>query len=330
MIMNKDVFCLENRKGIIMKLVIIEPIGVQKETLMEMAKEALGNQVEIVAYDTKTTDTQELIKRGKDADIIVVSNLPLNREVILGCENLKLLSVAFTGIDHIAMDACREKGVMVCNCAGYSTVAVADLVFGMLISLYRNIIPCDKVCREEGTKDGLIGFELEGKKFGIVGFGAIGSRVAKIAMAFGCEVYAYSRTKKEIPGVTFTDLDTLLENCDIVSLHTPLNESTKGLINKDRIAKMKSNAILINTARGPVVDSNALADALKEGKIAGAGIDVFEIEPPIKSDHPLFHAPNTIVTPHIAFASKEALVKRAVIVFENVRKWLENEPQNVM
>lgn len=313
-----------------MKLVIIEPIGVQKEKLIEMAKEALGNQVEIVAYDTKTTDTNELIMRGKDAEIIVVSNLPLNREVILGCEKLKLLSVAFTGIDHIAMDACKEKDVMVCNCAGYSTVAVADLVFGMLISLYRNIIPCDKVCREEGTKDGLIGFELEGKKFGIVGLGAIGSRVAKIAMAFGCEVYAYSRTKKEIPGVTFTDLDTLLETCDVVSLHTPLNESTKGLINKDRIAKMKANAILINTARGPVVDSSALADALKEGKIAGAGIDVFEIEPPIKSDHPLFHAPNTIVTPHIAFASKEALLKRAVIVFENVKKWLENEPQNVM
>ncbi len=313
-----------------MKLVIIEPIGVQKEKLIEMAKEALGNQVEIVAYDTKTTDTNELIMRGKDAEIIVVSNLPLNREVILGCEKLKLLSVAFTGIDHIAMDACKEKDVMVCNCAGYSTVAVADLVFGMLISLYRNIIPCDKVCREEGTKDGLIGFELEGKKFGIVGLGAIGSRVAKIAMAFGCEVYAYSRTKKEIPGVTFTDLDTLLETCDVVSLHTPLNESTKGLINKDRIDKMKANAILINTARGPVVDSSALADALKEGKIAGAGIDVFEIEPPIKSDHPLFHAPNTIVTPHIAFASKEALLKRAVIVFENVKKWLENEPQNVM
>lgn len=313
-----------------MKLVIIEPIGVQKEKLIEMAKEALGNQVEIVAYDTKTTDTNELIMRGKDAEIIVVSNLPLNREVILGCEKLKLLSVAFTGIDHIAMDACKEKDVMVCNCAGYSTVAVADLVFGMLISLYRNIIPCDKVCREEGTKDGLIGFELEGKKFGIVGLGAIGSRVAKIAMAFGCEVYAYSRTKKEIPGVKFTDLDTLLETCDVVSLHTPLNESTKGLINKDRIAKMKANAILINTARGPVVDSSALADALKEGKIAGAGIDVFEIEPPIKSDHPLFHAPNTIVTPHIAFASKEALLKRAVIVFENVKKWLENEPQNVM
>ena len=313
-----------------MKLVIIEPIGVQKEKLIEMAKEALGNQVEIVAYDTKTTDTNELIMRGKDADIIVVSNLPLNREVILGCEKLKLLSVAFTGIDHIAMDACKEKDVMVCNCAGYSTVAVADLVFGMLISLYRNIIPCDKVCREEGTKDGLIGFELEGKKFGIVGLGAIGSRVAKIAMAFGCEVYAYSRTKKEVPGVTFTDLDTLLETCDVVSLHTPLNESTKGLINKDRIAKMKANAILINTARGPVVDSSALADALKEGKIAGAGIVVFDIEPPIKSDHPLFHAPNTIVTPHIAFASKEALLKRAVIVFENVKKWLENEPQNVM
>lgn len=313
-----------------MKLVIIEPIGVLKEKLMDMAKEVLGNKVEIIAYDTKTTDTNELIKRGKDADIIVVSNLPLNRDVILECKNLKLLSVAFTGIDHIAMDACREKGVMVCNCAGYSTVAVADLVFGMLISLYRNIIPCDKACREEGTKDGLIGFELEGKKIGIVGFGAIGGRVAKIAKAFGCEVYAYSRNKKDIEGITFTDLDTLLETCDIISLHTPLNESTKGLMNKDKIAKMKTSAVLINTARGPIVDSNALADALKEGRIAGAGIDVFEIEPPITSDHPLFHTPNTIVTPHIAFASKEALEKRAVIVFDNVRKWLENKPQNVM
>lgn len=313
-----------------MKLVIIEPLGIPQEKLLEIAEKALKNKVEIIAYDTKTTDTAELIERGKDADIIVVSNLPMNSEVIEGCKQLKLLSVAFTGVDHIAMDTCKKNGVTVCNCAGYSTVAVADLVFGMLITLYRNIIPCDKRCREEGTKDGLIGFELEGKKFGIVGMGAIGMRVARIAMAFGCEVYAYTRTEKEMEGVTFTDLDTLLETCDIVSLHTPLNDSTRGLINEERIAKMRRNAVLINTARGPIVDSSALANALLEGRISGACIDVFENEPPVDADHPLLHSPNTIVTPHIAFASKEAMVKRAIIVFDNVAKWLNHEPQNVM
>lgn len=313
-----------------MKLVIIEPLGMPQEKLLEIAEKALKNKVEIIAYDTKTTDTAELIERGKDADIIVVSNLPMNSEVIEGCKQLKLLSVAFTGVDHIAMDTCKKNGVTVCNCAGYSTVAVADLVFGMLITLYRNIVPCDKRCREEGTKDGLIGFELEGKKFGIVGMGAIGMRVARIAMAFGCEVYAYTRTEKEMEGVTFTDLDTLLETCDIVSLHTPLNASTRGLINEERIAKMKRNAVLINTARGPIVDSSALANALLEGRISGACIDVFENEPPVDADHPLLHSPNTIVTPHIAFASKEAMVKRAIIVFDNVAKWLNHEPQNVM
>lgn len=313
-----------------MKLVIIEPIGVEKERLLSLAAEALGDKIEITYYDTKVTDTETLIERGKDADIIAVSNLPLNEDVINGCKNLKLLSVAFTGVDHIAMETCKKNGVMVCNCAGYSTAAVADLVFGMIITLYRNIIPCNKVTREEGTKDGLIGFELEGKKFGVIGTGTIGMRVANIARAFGCEVYAYSRTQKEVQGITYVDLDTLLSTCDIVSIHTPLNESTKGLIHGEKLALMKKNAILINTARGPIVDSKALADALNSGKIAGAGIDVFEKEPPIEKDHPLFHTPNTVVAPHIGFATKEALVKRAVIVFDNVVKWMENKPQNVM
>ena len=182
-----------------MKLVIIEPLGVEEEKLMEIAHKALPDSVEIVSYQTKVTDTESLIERGKDADIIMVANLPLNAEVIKGCKNLKMLAVAFTGIDHIAMDACKEQGITVCNCAGYSNAAVSDLVFGLLISLYRNIISCDQVVREEGTKDGLVGFELEGKKFGVIGTGAIGTRVAKIAQAFGCEVYAYSRTVKDLP-----------------------------------------------------------------------------------------------------------------------------------
>lgn len=313
-----------------MKLVIIEPLGVEQEKLLAMAAEQLPESVEVVYYDTRVTDTETLIERGKDADIIAVSNLPLNADVIDGCKNLKMLSVAFTGVDHIALDACRRNGVLVSNCAGYSTAAVADLVFGLLISLYRNIPACNEVVRREGTKDGLVGFELEGKKFGVVGTGAIGLRVAAIAQAFGCEVLAYSRTKKDVPGITYTDLDTLLSQCDIVSLHTPLNDSTRGLIGKEQLALMKKNAVLINTARGPVVDSQALAEALNAEQIAGACIDVFETEPPIKKEHPLLNAKHVIATPHAAFATKEALVKRAVIVFDNITAWLNNAPQNVM
>jgi phosphoglycerate dehydrogenase-like enzyme len=313
-----------------MKLVIIEPLGVEQEKLLAMAAEQLPESVEVVYYDTRVTDTETLIERGKDADIIAVSNLPLNADVIDGCKNLKMLSVAFTGVDHIALDACRRNGVLVSNCAGYSTAAVADLVFGLLISLYRNIPACNEVVRREGTKDGLVGFELEGKKFGVVGTGAIGLRVAAIAQAFGCEVLAYSRTKKDVPGITYTALDTLLSQCDIVSLHTPLNDSTRGLIGKEQLALMKKNAVLINTARGPVVDSQALAEALNEERIAGACIDVFETEPPVKKEHPLLNAKHVIATPHAAFATKEALVKRAVIVFDNITAWLNNAPQNVM
>ncbi|MBP3926212.1 MAG: hydroxyacid dehydrogenase [Clostridium sp.] len=313
-----------------MKLVIIEPLGVEREQLLSMASSALPADLEIVYYDTRVTDTETLIERGKDADIIAVSNLPMNAEVIHGCKKLKMLSVAFTGVDHIAMDACREDGVLVCNCAGYSTAAVADLVFGMIISLYRNIIACNEIIRKEGTKDGLVGFELESKKFGIIGTGAIGLRVASIARAFGCEVLAYSRTVKNIEGIRYVSMDELLSTCDIISLHTPLTPATRGLIGRDELAKMKSSAILINTSRGPVVDSTALADALNEGRIAGAGIDVFENEPPITADHPLLHAKHVIATPHVAFATREALVKRAVIVFDNVAKWISGTPQNVI
>ena len=289
-----------------MKLVIIEPLGVEKDKLLSIAQNALKDSVEIVYYDTKTTDTQELIERGKDAEIIVVANNPLNAEVINGCKNLKLLSVAFTGIDHIAMDACKANGVIVCNCAGYSTAAVSDLVFGMLIMFYRNLAACD------------------------AGTGAIGMNVARIAAAFGCEVLAYSRTKKEMDNVRYVSLDELMAESDIISLHVPSNAETKGLISAEKIALMKPNAVLINTARGPVLDSQALADALNNDKIAGACIDVFETEPPIAKTHPLVNAKHTILTPHVAFASKEAMVKRAVIVFDNVVKYLNGTPQNIM
>lgn len=313
-----------------MKLVIIEPLGVEKEKLLNIANEVMGDKVEVVYYDTRVTDTAELINRGKDADIIVEANLPLNADVIKGFEKCKLLSVAFTGIDHVAVDACKAQGIMICNCSGYSNAAVTDLVFGMLISLYRYISKCDEAVRNGKTKDGLVGFELEGKKFGIVGTGAIGMNVAKVAQAFGCEVYAYSRTVKEGTGIKYVSLDELMSECDIISLHVPSNAETKHMINADKIALMKKNAVLINLARGPVLDSQALADALNEDRIAGACIDVFEMEPPIPSDHPLLNCKNTLLTPHVAFATKEAMVKRAYIVFDNVVKFLDGTPQNVM
>ncbi|MDU6039519.1 2-hydroxyacid dehydrogenase [Clostridium butyricum] len=313
-----------------MKLSILEPLGVEKEKFLDMAEKVLGDRVEITYYDNRVEDIETLIERSKDAEIVVLSNFQYRKDVIEKCPNLKMICVAFTGVDHVDIDYCKDRGITVCNCAGYSTVAVADLVFGLLINIYRNIVECNIVTRKGGTKNGLVGFELEGKKFGVIGTGAIGMRVANIAKAFGCEVYAYSRTVKEGKEIKYVDLNTLLSTCDVISLHVPLNENTKGLINEENIKLMKKNAVLINTARGPVVDSKALSDALKNNIIAGAGIDVFEIEPPIPVDHVLFDAPNLIVTPHVAFATKESMVKRAEIVFDNIDKYINGSSQNVI
>lgn len=313
-----------------MKLVFLEPLGISQRKLEEMAREKLGDRVELVLYDTRVEDAAALIERSKDADIVVLSNFKYREEVLSHCPKLKMICVAFTGVDHVDMAYCRAHHITVCNCAGYSTVAVADLVFGLVIALQRRLIACNEAARAGGTKNGLVGFELEGKKFGVVGTGAIGLRVAKIAQAFGCEVLAYSRTKKDVPGVTYTDLDTLLSACDIVSLHVPQTAETVGLIGREQLALMKKSAILINTARGPIVDSMALSQALKDGVIAGAGVDVFESEPPIAKDHPLFSAPHLIATPHVAFATAESMQKRAVIVMENLDAFLSGMPQNVV
>ena len=316
-----------------MKIVIIEPLGITPEKLAEATAAVKARGHEIVAYDTKEEDQDKLAERGKDADIIIIANQPFRKNVIEKCKNLRLLSVAFTGVDHIDVGFCKEKGICVCNAAGYSTNAVAELAFGLVISVLRNIPACDAVCRKEGTKAGLVGGELFGKTFGVVGTGAIGSKVAKIAQAFGCKVVAYSRTVKpemQGAGIEYLPLEDVLKVSDIVSLHVPLNDKTKGLIGEKEIALMKKNAILLNTARGPVVDSEALAKALNEERIAGAGIDVFEMEPPVPAEHPLLHSKHTVVTPHVAFASHEALFTRAQIVSENILKWEDGKPQNVI
>ena len=312
-----------------MKIVLLEPLGVPEATIRRYA-EALEKDGHTFAAYPKDTDPAVQIERAKDADVIMIANMPLSGQVIESCPNLKFIDVAFTGVDLVDVEFCRERGIHVCNCAGYSTVAVADLVFGFVIDLARNILACNDAVRKGKTKQGLVGFELEGKKFGVIGAGAIGERVLKIAQAFGCETYAYNRSVKEIPGVTFVSMEDLLKTCDIISVHVPQTKDTIGLIGKEQFAVMKKNALFINTARGPVVDSQALADALNEGKIAGAAVDVFEMEPPVPQEHILLHAKNLIATPHVAFASQQAFEKRAVIVAENIKSWLAGNMQNVI
>jgi D-3-phosphoglycerate dehydrogenase len=316
-----------------MKIVIIEPLGVKEEKLADILDKLNGKDCEIVKYTDRKEDSETLIERAKDADVVILTNLPFRKEVIEQCKNLKMISVAFTGVDHVDVAYCKERGITVCNAAGYSTNGVAELTFGLAISVYRDLKISDATVRASKGRGALLGRELNGKKFGIVGTGAIGMRVAEIAKAFGCEILAYSRTQKDEflkLGAKYLSLDELMAESDIVSLHLPLNEHTKGLIGKEEIAKMKESAILINTARGPIVDSEALAEALNNDKIAGAGIDVFEVEPPIPSTHPLVDAKNTILAPHIAFATEEALLIRADIVVENIVKWIDGNPQNLI
>lgn len=308
-----------------MRIAVMEPLGVEQEKFMQIAREAVGDDVEIVCYDTRTTDVEELGRRGRDADIIAIGNLPFPREVLEKCENVKMLAVAFTGLDHVDLKYCGERGIKVQNCAGYATTAVAELTFGLLLDLCRNIGKCDTAARNGGTKAGLIGFELEGRTMGIVGTGAIGARVAKLAAAFGMDVIAYSRTPGKVAGVRYVSLEELLAQADVVSLHVPLTDETRGMIGAEELALMKKTAVLVNTARGPVVDTKALADALNSGRIAGAAIDVFDKEPPLDADEPLINAKNTVVTPHVAFATDESMIKRAEIEFRNIAEFIKDK-----
>ena len=308
-----------------MRIAVMEPLGVEQEKFMQIAREAVGNDVEIVCYDTRTTDVEELGRRGRDADIIAIGNLPFPREVLEKCENVKMLAVAFTGLDHVDLKYCEERGIKVQNCAGYATTAVAELTFGLLLDLCRNIGKCDTAARNGGTKAGLIGFELEGRTMGIVGTGAIGARVAKLAAAFGMDVIAYSRTPGKVEGIRYVSLEELLVQSDVVSLHVPLTDETRGMIGEKELALMKKTAVLVNTARGPVVDTKALADALNSGRIAGAAIDVFDAEPPLDADEPLINAKNTVVTPHVAFATDESMIKRAEIEFRNIAEFIKDK-----
>jgi len=312
------------------KVAFIEPLGISGEELSNIINEYISKDIVCDYYDDVPTSKEEVIKRIGYADTVVLAQVKIDKEIIDTCPNIKFINIAFTGVDHVDVEYCKSKNINVSNASGYSTVAVADLTFGLILDLYRNIDKCDVATRNSGTKAGLVGNELEGKTIGLIGAGKIGGRVASIAKAFGLKVLTYARHNPNIEGTTYTDLETLLKESDIVSLHIPATNETKCMIGKKQLELMKNSAVLINTARGAVVDNEALKEALVNKVIAGAGIDVFDYEPPLNKDYCLVDAPNCILTPHIGFATKEAFIKRAHIVGENLKEYSNNNQINII
>ena len=262
----------------------------------------------------------------------MIANNPYPAEVVRAADALKMIAVAFTGIDHVGLDACRERGVTVCNCAGYSDVSVVELTVGLAIDVLRKVVPANAATRAGGTSAGLMGREISGKTVGIVGVGHIGCAAGRLFRAFGARVLGYARHESAAAadaGIEQVSLGQLLAESDIVSLHVPLNDSTRGWFDADKISAMRDGAVLVNCARGAIVDNDALAAALNGGKLSGAGIDVFDMEPPLPTGYALASAKNCVLTPHVAYLTEEAMQRRAKIEFGNVESWLAGTPTNV-
>lgn len=308
-----------------MKIVAVEPIGISRQRAEELAERYAAKGCDFVVYPDRKEDEQTLVERMKDADVVIVSNIRLSRNVLEQCPKLKFLNVAFTGLDHIDQDYCREKGIVIRNASGYATQAVAELAVGLMLDVYRKITPFDASTRNLQGRNNILGRELHGKTVGLVGTGAIGLRTAAILKAFGCRLLAYSRTERQEAldmGIEYTTLEDLMQRSDIISLHTPLTAQTKGLISREMLELCKPSAIIINTARGAVIDNKALAEMLNEGCISGAGIDVYEYEPPLQSNHPLLSAKNVVLLPHVAFATEESFSIRVDIILRNLDEYL--------
>ena len=314
-----------------MKVAILESLGIGEEELLSLEKPFLEKGVEFVHYD-RSLDENVLLSELDGADAAIIANMPFPSSVIAKSGSLKFIDVAFTGTDHVGLDAAKKKGIAVSNASGYSNEAVSELVLGMVLSFMRNISKVEERCRNGKDKTGLVGNEVKGKTVGIVGLGKIGRRTAEIFSCLGAKILACSRSRhSDAPSyVSEVEMDELLASSDIIILHCPLTPETRGLIGEKELERMKSSAILVNVARGPVVDEKALCEALEKGEIRGALVDVFDKEPPLSLDTPLLSAPNTLLTPHVAFATKESMSLRAEIVFENLRAWMEGQQINVI
>lgn len=288
-------------------------------------------------YDRTPAD--KVIERAKGAHILIINKTVVTKEILDALSpELEYIGLQSTGYNVVDCEHARKLGVTVCNIPSYSTNAVAQLVFAFIlqitneVTLHADAVRNGEWCRCEDFcfwKKPLT--ELAGKTIGIIGFGAIGQKVAQISRAFDMKILAYNPRPKSAGNldVAFTDMDTLLKKSDIITCHCPLTSETKGLINAENIAKMKNSAIFINTSRGPVVDEQALADALNSSKIRAAGLDVLETEP-ARTDNPLLTAKNCYITPHIAWAALETRARLLKILEENLEAYISGKPQNVV
>lgn len=316
-----------------MKVALIEPLRVPIELIHELAQPIKDRGHEFIYYDKKTTDPGELISRSRDADILMIGNNPLPGEVVEQLEKTQLINIAFTGVDHVGREEARKKGIKLANAAGYSNQSVAELVIGLTLDVYRLLSKGNQAVRTADFFEPIQGREIRGKTVGIVGTGNIGLKTAELFKAFGADLIGYSRSEKAEAkdlGLRYLPLEQVMMESDIVTLHLPMNNETRGIISEDQLSLMKESAVLINCARGPIVDNQALAKYLNSEKISGAGIDVFDMEPPLPEDYPLLDAKNTVLTPHVAYLTDEAMIARAHIAFDNTLSFLKGSPKNII
>lgn len=281
----------------------------------------------------------EVVERAKDAEIIFTNKVPVSAEVISKLPALRYIGVFATGYNIVDIDAAASHGIVVCNVPGYSTASVVQLTFALILEHFNRVsIHAASVAKGDwvGSKDFSYTLspltELAGKTIGVIGFGTIGQQVADVAGALGMKVIASSRSITDQSGrknFRWTNPESLYTEADIITIHCPLTDRTKGMINYAALAQMKSSAFLVNTARGPIIVEQDLADALNNGTIAGAGLDVLSVEPPSASN-PLLKAQNTIITPHIAWATKEARQRLLQISVSNLQSYLRGKPVNVV
>lgn len=314
-----------------MKIVVLDGYTLNPGDLSWSPLEALG---EFIVYDRSTPE--EVIERCKDAEAILINKIKIREQEIEALPSLKYIGLLSTGYDVVDINAAFKRGIIVTNVPSYGTESVAQMVFALLLELSNNVC-----LHNEAVKNGewssrndfcfwkrpLI--ELHGKTIGFIGFGRIGQATAKIAKSFGMKVIYFVPKKKIIEEAEWVSLDELFKESDIISLHCPLNNDTRGIINASAIEKMKDTALLINTSRGPLINEEDLASALNNDRIAGAGLDVLSIEPPANTN-PLFNAKNCIITPHIAWATIEARTRLLNTAIKNLKCFIDGKPENTI
>jgi glycerate dehydrogenase len=317
-----------------MKIVILDGYTENPGDLSWEGFESLG---ELVVYDR--TKQEDIIPRIGSAEVVITNKTPLDRKVFDACPSIRYIGVLATGYNVVDVDAAKEKGIPVANIPTYGTAAVAQYTFALLLEI------CHHVGKHnDAVKDGKWSacpdfcfwdyplIELAGKNFGCIGYGRIGQNAGKLAQSFGMKVLAYDEYQNkslENENMRYVDLDTLLAEADVISLHCPLLPSTKGIINKDTISKMKNGVIIINTSRGPLIVEEDLKQGLIDGKVYYAAVDVVSSEP-ISENNPLLTAPNCIITPHIAWAPKESRKRLLDIAVSNLEAFLAGKPVNVV